>query len=747
MKESARFSRFFLFLAIILVAGFISPKHVFATLSACAANIDTQQMDINSNPSVVFDVTNEDQAGGTMYWIKITVPSSNFTIENYGDSETFTGFGGSVGTAINLGATIDAGGTADSSRDWLVQASDDSGGADPTTCTGNLGTQIIDPNTYHPAQISNVTASNVTDTSVTLSFTTDVDATTEIDYGASNYNSNKKESSAGTSHSFILDSLTANTTYGFIIKAVNDSGEADSNGMTFVTAATPYVTSVPQVINTTTTVTTTTVKTLTPTPTPTPVPDITPPAIYISTDFSKPFAQSPQVLGNATDNKEVAKMDYSLDGGHNWLPVDNVPNAGKSSTVFSFTPAPLDDGNYSLIVRGIDASGNIGISKVYTLVIDRLPPQASGVLFSLGPQIINPKSDGTVVTLAGQPLKITLSDVGGATSAAILAMDLSGKNSPRTFFLSKDLDNGLWSGTFSLKTGNYQLVFSAIDGASNKTTRNLNKIVVVSGGRIDSLAGSAGVANAKITVYYQEPVTNSWQIWDAGAYSQINPQISDGNGNYSLFLPPGKYYLHIEGFGFKTTDTEFFAIDSPQPINASFTLSPLKLLFSLGPIRIYLPDFSILSVPFKNNIPSDSAQASNNMIGKNTPFFNLAVSGQNSFSSDSLMGKPSVLTFLNTWSPASTEQISILDQFAKNKDFNSTVVVEGEKVSKVYVFQKRGGYSLPVFADPDATLAIPYNLSFLPVHYFLDRKGVVKKVIYGALNKEELANTLVNISQ
>ena len=73
--------------------------------------------------------------------------------------------------------------------------------------------------------------------------------------------------------------------------------------------------------------------------------------------------------------------------------------------------------------------------------------------------------------------------------------------------------------------------------------------------------------------------------------------------------------------------------------------------------------------------------------------------------------------------------------------------MEGEKVSKVYVFQQRGGYSLPVFADPDATLAVSYNLSFLPVHYFFDRKGVVRKVVYGALNEEELANILTNISQ
>lgn len=750
MKGSARFVKPLLFLAIITIALFFSPKNAFAKLSNCTVTLDTPIVDINSTTSVIFETTNTDNNYGRMLWVSITapitVPPSDFTIENQGSSQSFSGFDAGVNSPLDEKITVVAGANTVHSSDWLVQVSDDPNGADPTTCDGDSGMQIIDPSTYQPPQLSGVTISNVTDTSVTLSFTTNRDATVELDYGKSDYGQSQTESSPTSSHSFNLSSLTANTTYQFMIKATNDNGETDGSG-NFTTAATPYVTSAPQVINTvtTTTVTTTTVKTLTPTPTPTPVPDTTPPSVYVSTDFSKPFVQSPPISGRATDNKQVAKMDYSLDGGHNFLPMDSLSGAGTAATTFSFIPAPLDDGNYQVVVRGIDSSGNIGTSKTYTLVIDRLPPQASGVLFSLGPQIVNPRSDGTVVALAGQPLKITLSDVGGSTGAAILAVNLSNKDDYQTFNLSKDSDNGLWSGAFSLKTGNYQLVFNAIDGASNRTTRNLNKVMVVANGKLSGQNNE--VANGKITVYYQEPVTDTWAVWDGAAYSQNNPQITDGNGNYSLFLPPGKYYLHVEAPGFKTSDTEFFTIDTPKPINANFTLSPLKLLFALGPIKIYLPDFSTLSVPFVNNVPTAATQSTNELIGQSTPFFSLSVSGQNSFTSDSLTGKPTVLTFLNTWSPSSTEQISILDKFAQNKDFNSAVIVEGEKVSKVYVFQKRGGYSLPIFADPDATLAIPYNLSFLPVHYFLDRKGVVQKVIYGALNEEELANTLINISQ
>lgn len=745
MKMAARFSQFILISALIFLAILIFPQKSLATLSACSATIDTHMMDINSNSDVILEVTNNDDNWGRMLWMSITSPTSNLTIEGHGSSESYSGFDSGVGSPLDERITVDAGPNAESSKDWIVQASDDPNGANPTNCSGDLGMQVIDPANYQPPQLSGVTVSNVTDTSVTLSFTTTRDATCELDYGVSGQAEDQvqNESSATSSHSFSLSGLTANTTYAFTIKAVNDNGETDGNG-SFVTAATPYATAAPQVIQTT--VTTTTVTVLTPTPTPTPIPDTTPPAVYLSTDFSKPFAQSPQINGTASDNKAVAKVEYSLDGGHNWLPVDSLPNAGKASTTYGFLPPPLDDGNYALQVRGTDTSNNIGYSKIYTLVIDRLPPQASGVLFSLGPQIINPREDGSIVALAGQPLKITLSEVGGSTQAAILATNLSGGSKQETSFnLTKNSDSGLWSGEMSLDADVYQLSFSGIDGAANRTTRDLNKVVVVTRGQTVSGISGNGISG-KITVYYQEPVTNSWQVWDAGAYSQTNPQITDQNGNYNLFLPSGRYYLHIEAFGFKTTDTQFFTISQPEPINANFKLEPLKLLFSLGPIRLYLPDFSVLSLPFSNNLPQLSV-SQNSLEGKPIPFFNLSVADQNQLDSDSLTGKPTVLTFLNTWSPASTEQMSILDKFAKNKDFNSAVIVEGEKVSEVYVFQKRGEYSLPVFADPDATLAVPYNLSFLPVHYFLDRKGIVQKVIYGALNEEELANTLINISQ
>jgi len=738
MKIAAR-SGILLFL--FAVAAFVVfPKNTFASLSSCTVDLHDDSTSININETKVFnfDVTNNDDNNGRGEWVSFSAPTG-LTIQ--GDS-TFTQYDMGSGVTTVISVTAAAGGNAGSGS-WIVQMSDDSGGSGAIPCGGNQSVTIVDNSASLPPQFQSVNISNISDTTATISWTTNHDTTGELDYGLDgSYGSTQTDSNSSSSHSIALSSLTANTTYHYNIKATNDNGTTELGDHTFTTAASPMVTVAQQTVTVTTTTTNTVTKTVTPTPTPTPPPDVTPPTINITTDFSKPFLQTQQISGTATDNKAVAKMDYSLDGGRNWLPVDTVTDLGKPSTAFSFLPVSLDDGNYALQVRATDSSNNVGTSKIYTLIIDRLPPQASGVLFSLGPQIIDPRIDGSIVTIAGQSLKVTLSEVGGSTMAAVIAINLSG-GWQKTFSLTKDTDNGLWSGLLSLKEGNYQLSFSAIDGAGNKTNRNLNKIIAVAKGQISGPIG--GATDAKITVYYLEPTADSWEVWDGDAYSQSNPQTADENGNYGLFLPPGKYYLHITAFGFKDTDTEFFNVNQAQPINANFTLKPLKLLFSLGFIKIYLPDFSVLSAPFKNNVAV--LTESNSFIGRAVPFFNLSVAGQNALSSDSLTGKPSVLTFLNTWSPSSTEQVSVLDKFAKNKDFNTAVITEGEKTSKAYVFEKRGNYSLSVFADPDAALAVSYDLNSLPVHYFLDRKGVVKDVIYGALSEEELANTLINISQ
>ena len=109
-----------------------------------------------------------------------------------------------------------------------------------------------------------------------------------------------------------------------------------------------------------------------------PLIDMVAPVVSIQTDFSKPFERTPLIEGRVVDsgitNVGVAKVEYSIDNGKNWLPVDNTTGCGSSSS-FNFLPTGTsEDGNYKIIARATDPSGNRGASLLWLVYFDH--PQA-----------------------------------------------------------------------------------------------------------------------------------------------------------------------------------------------------------------------------------------------------------------------------------------------------------------------------------------------------------------------------------
>lgn len=270
-----------------------------------------------------------------------------------------------------------------------------------------------------------------------------------------------------TSHSITIDSLDVNTGYHYRLGPDGDSNTIQTSDSTFTTASR----------NTTTTTTVTSVVTVTKeVQSPNGTLDATTPNIFLSTSLDKPFSVTPIIKGRATDNKGIQKVEYSLDNGKNWAPVDTLTKNGTSSN-FSFTLTGIDDDNYPLKVRAIDTSGNSTVTKTNILVIDKLKPSVGAVIASIGPQIV-PTINGFIYGITGLDQKITLSSIGGST-----AIDLKAGTS--TFSLVRNLDSNLWSGIFSFsEPGIYPVEVLSIDGAGNKTTRTLNSMKILPAGRV-----------------------------------------------------------------------------------------------------------------------------------------------------------------------------------------------------------------------------------------------------------------------
>jgi hypothetical protein len=715
---------------------FVFSKNAEATLSACSATVDLSSVNISSASTFNFSIANDDSSNGRMVWVQITRPSANFTITDFtsfglttslsASIFTVSGFDAGVGSAFGQGLSVTAGGSAASSTNWTVQASDNTGGTNPTTCTGSLGTSIVDPANSVAPVISSLTISAVTASSVTISWTTDKSATSVINYGTtSGYGSTKSDTTLATSHSLTLDSLSTNTSYHYQVTSVDGFGNTVSTSdNTFATAST---------VSTTTT--TTSVVVVTQAPSAKAVSDTTSPTIYIDTNFDKPFREVPKISGRASDNKAVSKIEYSLDTGRNWQPADNA-NLGRASTVFDFTPPSLDDDNYKVKVRVTDSSGNTGISKTYTMVIDRLSPDVGQSFFSLGPQPLFPNKDGIIFGLEGMDQKITLSAVGGPTT-----IDLTSGN--QMFSLVKNLDNGLWSGILSFENpGIFPLVANSIDGAGNTSKRNLNSIIILPKGSV-SYAGKK-ITGAKVTIYFLDPLTKNFVLWDGASYGQKNPQKTDKDGKYALFMPPGKYYLEIKASGFRTLKTDIFTVAQSIPINNNFVLEKEKGL-TFGPITIPFFDFSetheaiTLSYPF---VPGSLKQSQAVVIGKEIPDVELK-DAKNSVPTSSLRGKRTLITILSSWDPLSSSQLNILNSL-KITDISLVTIFPQETASKISIYKKRGRYNISMLADSDGELIKPLNIQVLPLHILLSRKGVVEKVRYGVLTKDEIEDNLIN---
>src|SRR3989304_8843683 len=170
---------------VLIFSGFV--KNVGATVSACTATVSPTSVTTYSSNSFTISVQNTDSVAYS--WIRLTIPSSNFTIVgasvpgawSWSSSESEIVMQNSTlsqGSTQNVNLTVEVrGGTAAASANWTIQVSDDVDGASPFNCSGTLGTEITSGGTdsYAPV-ISSVAVSDVSQTSVKVTWTTDENA-------------------------------------------------------------------------------------------------------------------------------------------------------------------------------------------------------------------------------------------------------------------------------------------------------------------------------------------------------------------------------------------------------------------------------------------------------------------------------------------------------------------------------------------------------------------------------------------
>lgn len=736
--KPANISRFALvvFIGVLTFTQMHTPKTA-ADTSTCTADSSPRSIEPSSTQDVYINIKNTDSEPIT--WIKIDRPPSDYNSYSVGTSGWDTSnagdyvvlYNGSLqpNDALSVDLSVGAPNYEIDPNNWIVTALINN---NPVVCTGTLDLATVGA-VQTGLTISNLRLTNLTTNSATISWDTNTAATSKINYGLdSSYGSSTNlDTNMATSHSQTISGLSANTAYHYqVVSTDSQSNTATSNDSTFLTATqTPGTSSNNQPPSINIVITNPS--------------DKAPPTISLTGTLPHIVKQIPAISGVAKDDQAVMAVQYSTDNGQNWLPVDSAPTLGAKQVPFSFTPINLDDGNYIIIVKAIDAGGNTASTTPTTVVVDRLPPLVGGALVSLGPQILTPDSNNVITTLAGIDQKITMSAVGGPTTIAINATQVGGKTTKvQSFNLTQDINSGLWSGILSFRqAGVYSLVANSIDGAGNKTSHQLNTINVSSAARVVG-QGTNKALKAELKLYSYDSDTNSWIPWDGSPFGQTNPQTTGTNGSFKLFLPSGKYYLTVTAGGYKPLVSNIFTLQETTPLTTQLNMDKVSGL-KLGPVLLSLPNFSSQAININPTVPKIAQSVNpNKLMNKSFPDVTLPSTDGSKVNSISWLGRPTLLSFMVSWLPSTSEQLKPLSELQTNKDINIVPIALQENSDKMRVYTQTAGYSLNWLVDPDSTLTNVVNIQSLPTHYFINRDGVVKKVITGILSKQQILDYL-----
>lgn len=552
-----------------------------------------------------------------------------------------------------------------------------------------------------PPTISSIAAS-VSERTATITWTTNENSYSIVDYGltTSYGNSVGQATDTVTSHTVTITGLTPETTYHYRVRSKDtDGNESISSDYTFTTWEL----------------------------------DKTPPVITISTQTTVFSEKNIIIKGNATDNRSgVVAILYTLDG------TNFIPIMGTGAFTIKLE---LEDGNYRLQVKAVDAEGNEGLSSPVRFVVDTIPPRVGACLYSLGPQILFPNEQGLIFTREELEKQITLSLAGGTTTAHIQPKSVNGEGDLKATSLTKKLDTGLWSAKFKFsESGIYNLEIYAVDGAENELHSTLNTMVVSENGVVSD--GKEPIEGAEVTVYFFDPVQGKFVLWDGKSFNQENPQKGDEEGKYGVTVSTGKYYLEISAPGYKKLRTRIFELEKSTVINSDFILKK-SFSFRLGRFTLYFPSFgySFANVRLKSPLIPKDIGADVNLIGKEIPSFSIG-KAEDKLTNYDLRGKSSVVTFLTNWSPFIGEQLEALDELAGSDKYHVVGILVHESDSAASIYEKRGRYKVSLFADKDGNLIEFLKIHSTPTHVFLDRRGIIKDVKVGILSKEEILDSL-----
>jgi hypothetical protein len=284
----------------------------------------------------------------------------------------------------------------------------------------------------------------------------------------------------------------------------------------------------------------------------------------------------PDFSGQASDDfSGIQYAEYSFDGD-NWYKATIVNGYQESEANFEFQHRfALEDGKYDISVRVTDRAGNISYLEPKSLTIDTIPPQIGSNLITSGALIIFPDDNGQIKLFKNNDYKILLAVAGDAKEVNL-------KSKETVFNLTFNKATSLWESRFNFDTsGDYKLEVYTVDESGNSQTREISDLKVLPQGYVYNEKNNQRIEGAEVTLYSFDQESNSWLVWDGGAYDQSNPQKTSNEGEYGFLVPAGKYKLKVSAFGFQSVKSKEFEAKNNFLISVNIPMREKEGIFKI----------------------------------------------------------------------------------------------------------------------------------------------------------------------
>lgn len=101
-------------------------------------------------------------------------------------------------------------------------------------------------------------------------------------------------------------------------------------------------------------------------------------------------------------------------------------------------------------------------------------------------------------------------------------------------------------------------------------------------------------------------------------------------------------------------------------------------------------------------------------------------------------GKVLLVNFWATWCPPCREEVpsitALHSELSGDGRFALITILYKDTPKAAFDYMKTNGFSFPVYADHDGTTSKRYKVTGVPETYVVDKKGILRKKVIGALD-------------